>query len=235
MTTPLHARTACAVTLLASLALAAPNNSYGGAPVPDKAWPKVECVSLEQLNNEIRWCTDNTRAVAYAEDCSKRMAEAWDEASRELKQLQAGGGSQSADFLRTGAKYRATIDRMAYLTGQVVRNADLIARYPEVMADYPGRTSAEDSLPCYQNAFAKIQKIVTQLDTKGREGVQALVVTSELEERVASRTGGLDSSSLVKPVSTAAGDSAPERLPASSKHSNGASDITGTEKKKDKL
>lgn len=235
MTTPQHARMASAKIILLSAALLASNNSYGGAPVPDKAWPKVTCASLEQLNNEIRWCSDNAKAVAHAEDCAKRMTEAWDQASRELKRLQEGGGSQSADFQRTGAKYQATIDRMAYLTGQVVRNADLIARYPEVMADYPGRTGAADSLPCYQSAFAKIQKIVTQLDAKGREGVQALVVTSDLEERVAARANGLDSTSMLQPVAAGHAATTRERLPASVKQPAGASDITGTDKKKDKL
>lgn len=233
MTTPRIAAMKAGIFL--ALALPAfPNISYGDAPRPDKSWPKVECVPLEMLNSEIRWCTDNAKAVAYAEECTKKMAEAWDSASKELRQLQGGGGSQSADFKRSGAKYQATIDKMAFLTGQLMRNANLLARYPEVMADYPGRTGAADSLPCYQNAFRKIQQLVLDLDKRSREGVDALVATSDLLDNVASRTAAIESDSLVKKVAEKHAPAA-ERLPASVKQKNGTSDITGTEKKKEKL
>lgn len=229
MTTPLRALALAPILLIA-------NNSYGRMPVPDKSWPRVECVSLEQLNSEIRWCTDNAKAVAYAEDCAKQLSQAWDAAARDLKKLSGEGGSQSADLGRSGSKYQSTIDRMAYLTGQLMRSADLIAKYPEVMADQPGRTDVGNSAPCYQNAFKMIQGVVSDLDKRSREGVGALMATSELHSNVVARKADIESNTLMKKVAGGKGAAgAPARVPASVRQKNGASDITGTEKKKNKL
>lgn len=231
MTTP---RTAARTAGIALSLLLLANSSYGDSPRPDKSWPHVECTPLEQVNAEIRWCSDNVKAVAHAEACAKKMADAWDSASRELRRIQAGGGGQSADFRRTGTKYQGTIDRMAYLTGQLMKNSNLLARYPEVMADKPGRTDVSESLPCYQDAFRRIQQIVLDMDRRSREGVDALVATSELLDDVVARTAALESETMVKKAASRSPKS-PSRAPASLKQKNGNSDITGTNKRKEKL
>lgn len=235
MSTPMRfARMATLATALLFAALS--EESHGRSPKPDPSWPKLQCAPLEQLQQEIQYCNDNRKAVAHAEECMKKLADAWSEASLELKQLQASDLSgQRADFNRSGSKYRNTIDRMAYLTGRLMRSADLISRYPDVMVDNPARQSREDSFPCYQQNFAKIQKIVIDLDQRSKEGVQALVAASALEESVIARSGKIESDTLVKPVNAGAAE---ERMPASlgaKKPADRPSDITGTEKKKEKL
>lgn len=219
--------------LLAFILLAVPAASQAKAPVPDKSWPKVECASFAKLNSEIQYCSENTKAVAYAEECAKKLTDAWEQAASDLKALQKSSGSQQAGFQSSSSKYRNTIDRMAYLTGQLVRSADLIASYPNAMVDNSAAKSQSDSFPCYQQAFQKIQKVVSDLDRRSHEGVQALVATSALEENVIARSEDIESDSLVKSVSS---DPKTEgRTPASKRHKRDASDITGTQKKKSRL
>ena len=109
-------------------------------------------------------------------------------------------------------------------------NANLIARYPEALADKPQRIDLTDSLPCYQDAFAKIQRVVNDLDKRSREGVAALRAASELQRSSDSRSTKLASGpdTINRDVRST---SSAQRIPAFVKKENRQSDITGTDQK----
>lgn len=208
------------ISLLALLlAIASP------AQAAKNKWPKINCMPLEQLDPKIRYCTENVVAVEAATACSQKMMQAWDEAARELKLLQADEQSgQRVDYNRSRKKYLGTINRMSHLTRMLMRNADLIARYPSVMADIQKLNGLEESLPCYRDNFERIQQIVLEIDDKSHEAIAAVEATETLHRSVISRAGGIESKGSNRPAARA---QVTGRVPASSKQKQRTSKITG--------
>jgi hypothetical protein len=160
------------VFLFLTIGPAYADSTGGGLVKPSK------CLSKKELLEKIQFCSDNDKAVHSAKACYQEVISAWNQANGELQRIlsvskKVDGSKQHEEFTFSEADYRKASSKLKELITFTKSRADLLAEYPRVMMDDPMVLTVAGSLPCYQNAFAKIEKLVQLLDDKAAEGIHA--------------------------------------------------------------
>lgn len=123
------------------------------------------CPSVPELETQMMSCGDNYYAAEKAEECADTIKESWKAAAAKLQKILATQGRHqsdseavaAADYKKAMAATKAQIEQMQAGTA-------LVAAYPEVMINFPDAADEEASLSCFNEAFDRVQKAVSDLD-----------------------------------------------------------------------
>lgn len=157
---------------------------FATAPSGRAANISIQCDSPDDLSPKIQYCTQNTKAVQSAADCVDRVKSAIRDASDELsgvfgKDFLGSNGVQMQRQKRTfgtsATDYQRAVQKLDFIIAESTRNLHYLADYPGAMLDDPN-----GHVPCYSENFAKLQKLVSDLDNKVTELKNARAANAKL-------------------------------------------------------
>ncbi len=182
----------------------------------------IDCPHVQEVADEVINCGANKFAAMEAQLCSDQVIDSWNTAAENLKPLllRDAGNKQDTSQTNTRADYDKALAALDAEIALMQRYTDLIAAYPSAGIDFPEGESDETSAPCFNDAFHKIQDIVTNLD---KQIIQA--------KRVRKLAAGLrgNSDQFHQNLAASLNDALAKGALVGKKgaNTNGASDVTG--------
>ncbi len=197
---------------------------------------KVDCEGLESLTEQVTSCSANSVAVESAMRCRDSLVRAWNEAPKDLNRVlsisQARDNSrQQAELAFSKTDYQKTIAKLENLIAVTERNTALVAEYPRTMLYDP-----DFQLNCYDDNFQQVQEIVWELDDKLEEGKATLAKAGSLRGISDGRELGVASDTINRVLASEPREiaSAPPMAYVKGRSPSKRSDITGTERSREK-
>ena len=146
---------------------------------------EVECDSLENMDNQIEFCSDNQLAAKGAELCRAKLLRAVTDAEKQLgdsfKAAEPNDVSrQQVKFQFSASHYRETEAKLNHLINQTSHNMHMLASYPTVMMD--DLDTGIETVACYTDNYKTLSKVVSDLDQKITELKHARDVAVALKD-----------------------------------------------------
>ncbi|MGZ3738680.1 MAG: hypothetical protein ACXVB9_04850, partial [Bdellovibrionota bacterium] len=190
---------------------------------------KVTCPHVSEVANEVWNCGANKYAAMEAQDCSDQVIASWTAAAAALQPLliRDAGNKQDTSQTNTRSDYDNALARLDSQIVLMENYTNLIAEYAHATINFPDAESQDESPPCFNGPFDKIQDVVSNLD-------QQIIMAKKVRKLAAGMRGTSDQyhKNLANSLSDAiaSGRLAAKGGPAN----NSASDVTGLKEAREK-
>lgn len=189
----------------------------------------VACPDKSFIRPFIMMCGHNKYVAMQARICGDAVVESWQAASQRLiPMLQSRGKISNQNISEEDARrnYQDTVNGLIAQIQVMQRYTAVIADYPKVMIDLGNSTGDSTSLSCFNEAFHKVQEIVSYLDDEIIRAKKLRKSTMSLRDLADSRHKTMENSLGSKIVSKPMGGKNKGRVPAG-KSPRSSSTITG--------
>lgn len=211
----------------AGLQIITPALLLGAAAAAAAPQPLVQCQTAQQVSAQLSYCSDNVDAVNTALDCYDELDDAWKAIAGELNRSLLGNQERAASRQRgelqfSESDYATSVRKMDHLIATTKFNLERIRTYPEVMLNFIGAESLEDSSSCYKENVARLREVEKGFEKMIVEATAARDRADNLRLSAGGRRSGLQNDPALAMGGNAAQPGHDGRAEA------GASDVTGT-------
>lgn len=202
--------------------------------------PTSFCPSAKSLQSKSQGCEDNGSFTQSAKKCMGDIDAAAVKLGLDIKALRRmGAQSQRGDMKKAADEYFQLTRKLDYIIGLTEVAKIDVYNYTEHLyrPEDEGETEDENmKIACFGDNVDSLEKIAKQLDQKQRDFESVLELTKKQLMQTQSNIDNTETMGTLAPVAPEAAKAPSAAAPSGPKGKNwNASDISGTEKKKEPL